>query len=276
MHAPVWLGQAAEGKTILVHEEGGFGDTLQFVRYAPLLAERGLNFYVRVQDPLLRLIRRSFPDTVVISPGSGTLPPHDLQCPMMSLPHALGTRLETVPSKMPYLVADPDRVAAWRRRLDAAAPGKRRVGLVWAGAPRLGMAQARAMNLRRSVDPRLLAPLASVPGIQLVSLQHGADAPEAPACLNMFDPMGEMADFDDTASLVAALDLVITVDSAVAHLAGALGKPVWVMSRYDACWRWLAGREDSPWYPTLRVFRQPSPGDWGAVVSHIARLLGSE
>ena len=272
-----WDGEDIAGRTILLHDEGGFGDTLQFIRYAPLLAENGERIVLRVQRPLVRLLRRSFPH-LVIAGDDDPLPAHDLHCPMLSLPHVLGTRLETVPARTPYLTVCAESVQRWRERLTAArGDGAVSVGLVWAGSPRLGMPQARAMNLRRSIGRAGLAPLAGVAGVQLVSLQYGSAelAPDWPPGPTLFDPMAEMADFDDTASLVLALDLVVTVDSAVAHLAGALGRPVWVLSRYDACWRWLAGRRDSPWYPTLRLYRQPRPGNWDAVLAEVVRDLAA-
>ena len=268
MMTPQWLGEPADGRVILLHAEGGFGDTLQFVRYAPLLAERGVNIVLRVQAPLVRLLRRCFPQ-LAITADDEPLPAHDLHCPMLSLPHVFGTTLETVPAHAPYLTPCEHGVQRWRERLAAdRGTAALSVGLVWAGSPRLGMPQARAMNVRRSIGLAGLAPLADVAGVHLVSLQHGPAGAEPPS-LPLFDPMAEMTDFEDTASLVAALDLVITVDSAVAHLAGALGRPVWVLSRYDACWRWLAGGQDSPWYPTLRLYRQPRPGDWDAVLAEV-------
>jgi len=271
--SPLWLGEEARDKTILLHEEGGFGDTLHFVRFAPLVSQRGRQIVLRVQEPLRRLVHRSFPEIDAVIPNTGAPPAHHLHCPMMSLPHALGMTMRTIAGSAPYLAACPDAALAWRGRLDAMAPNRLRVGLVWAGAPRLGMAQARAMNARRSIPPTLLAPLAAVPGILFVSLQAGIGETAPAAGLDLFDPMPQMQDFDDTAALVAALDLVISVDSAVAHLAGGLGRPVWLLSRHDACWRWLAGRTDSPWYPTLRLYRQPLPGDWGSVIATVASDL---
>jgi hypothetical protein len=150
-----------------------------------------------------------------------------------------------------------------------------KVGLVWAGAPLLGVAEFRAMNTRRSLRLAAFAPLAGIGGVHLVSLQYGgsSEAAQPPPGMALLDAMGSITDFDGTASLVAALDLVITVDSAVAHLAGALGKAVWVLSRYDACWRWLANRRDSPWYPSLRLYRQTRPGDWRDPLAEIEQDL---
>ncbi len=275
MAAAQWRGETAPGHTVLVHDEAGFGDTLQFLRFLPLVAERGVRIALRVQAPLRRLVHRSFPNIIdTLFCDGATVPPHDLQCPMMSLPYALGTRVEDLPGPVPYLSADTQKVGTWHTRLcGAAGTGSLRVGLVWAGAPRLGMAQARAMNARRSLPLARLAPLAAVPGVQLVSLQCGGADEAAASGIPLFDPMPWIEDFDDTAALVTCLDLVIAVDTAVAHVAGALGRPVWVMSRYDACWRWLAGRSDSPWYPTLRLYRQSQPGDWDGVVAEAVRDL---
>ena len=276
---PQWRGEAPEGRTILVHDEAGFGDTLQFVRYASALAARGARVVLQVQPPLVRLLRRSLPGMAAVVARGEALPDYDLHCPMMSLPYGFGTRLETVPGSTPYLTPCDDAVARWRTRLHGAGRQRLWVGLVWAGAswplwagaPPPGTAAVWPLDRRRSMTLDRLAPLAGVPGVRFVSLQLGAAAAaSSPPGMDLLDPMAEMADFDDTAALVANLDLVIAVDTAVAHLAGALGRPVWLLSRYDACWRWLAGRRDSPWYPGLRVYRQPDPGNWESVVAEVA------
>ena len=275
MTVPQWHGETTGDRVVLVHDEGGFGDTLQFVRFVPLLAARGVRMVLRVQAPLLRLLRRNLPGLDVIVSDEDALPPHDLHCPMLSLPAILGTTIKGLPGRTPYLAAGVPDVARWRERLSAE-PGRPllKVGLVWAGSTRLGMPEARAMNLRRSVRLAQLEPLARVADVRFVSLQlDGAEEAAQVPGLQLFDATAEMRDFDDTASLVAALDLVISVDSAVAHLAAALGRPVWVMSRHDACWRWLAGRNDSPWYPALRLYRQPRPGDWESLVVEVMREL---
>jgi Flp pilus assembly protein TadD len=271
---PQWLGEPAADRTILLHDEGGFGDTLQFIRYAPLLASRGARVVARVPAPLLRLLQTSMPQIAELVPHGAALPHHDLHCPMLSLPHAFATRLDTVPGQTPYLAADPGETASWRQRLAACRPGcGPLVGLVWAGAPRLGTQDFAAMDRRRSLPPDLLSPLAAIKNLRLVSLQHGSAASSPPPELDLFDPMAAMQDFADTAAIVACLDLVITVDTAMAHLAGALGKPVWLMTRHDACWRWLAQRTDSPWYPGMRVYRQPTPGAWTDILIDIANDL---
>jgi hypothetical protein len=261
-----WQGEDPAGRTILVHDEGGFGDTLQFVRYVPLLAARGARVVLRVQRPLVRLLGRMAGPAMLLAREEEP-PPFDFHCPMLSLPHGFATTLETVPAEVAYLAADPAKAAAWRVRL---AGDGLKVGLVWAGAPRPAMAVAHAMDGRRSLPDAMLAALAGIEGVRLVSLQKEQ---RPPAGLDMFDPMDECDDFDDTAALVAGLDLVIAVDTAVAHLAAGLGRPVWLLSRYDSCWRWLHGRRDSPWYPTLRLYRQPAPGAWAPVLAEVARDL---
>jgi len=226
-----------------------------------------------VQDPLRRLVRTLGPDIKVIG-GNEAPVDFDYHCPMMSLPLAFGTTLETIPRAAAYLAADAAATAAWRAQL-AAIPGLR-VGLCWAGNPRRDHRSAHAIDRRRSIALARFAPLAAVTGANFISLQKDEAAVQAaapPAGLSMHDPTDELTDFADTAALIEALDLVITVDTAVAHLAGALGKPVWILNRHDACWRWLAGREDSPWYSTARLFRQPRPGDWDSVIAKVAAAL---
>ncbi len=260
---PCWQGEDPAGRTILVHDEGGFGDTLQFVRYVPLLAARGARVLLRVQPPLVRLLRR-MPGPVAVLGRGEAVPEYHMQCPMLSLPHGFGTALQTVPAQVPYLPVDAAKAAMWRARL--AGEGLR-VGLVWGGASRPGMAVAHAMDSRRSLPVAALATLAGITGVRFVSLQKDQDPPPG---LDMANPMPDCADFDDTAAVVAGLDLVIAVDTSMAHLAGALGRPVWLLSRYDMCWRWLHGRRDSPWYPGLRLYRQPAPGEWGPVLREVA------
>ncbi len=269
---PQWTGgMAIAGRTILLHAEQGFGDTLQFCRYAPLLAAAGAQVLLEAPAALCRLLE-SLDGVAQVIPAGEVLPPFDLHCPLMSLPFGFGTTLQTIPNAVPYLHADPARVAAWRQAL-AALPG-RRIGLVWGGSSRSGQPHAVAVDRRRSMPLAALAPLAGIAGCSFISLQLGPPAAQArPAGLVLHDPTGGLRDFADTASLVEALDLVISVDTAVAHLAGALGKPVWLLNRFDTCWRWLLGRDDSPWYPTLRQFRQAAPGDWATPVAHAARDL---
>ncbi len=266
IEGPCWKGEDPAGRTVLVHDEGGFGDTLQFVRYVPLLAQRGARVVLRVQTPLVRLLQR-LPGPVAVLGRGEALPAYDLHCPMLTLPHCFGTTLQSVPAQVPYLEVDAAKAALWRSRLDGEGL---RVGLVWAGASRPGMAVAHAMDARRSLPVEALAPLARIGGVRFVSLQKDRAPPPWPG---VADPMPDCADFDDTAAVVAGLDLVIAVDTSVAHLAGALGRRVWLLSRYDMCWRWLHGRRDSPWYPRLRLYRQPAPGEWGPVLRAAAADL---
>src|SRR5271166_6092803 len=267
---PQWRGEAGEGRTLLVHAEQGFGDTLQFCRYAPLAAARGLRVVLDVPRPLVRLLRSLSGADQIVANGEA-LPPFDLHCPMLSLPLALGTTITTIPGDAPYLHAEATQVAAWRTRLGALNNHGPRIGLAWAGNPRAHLLAAAAAGRRRSMNPELLAPLFGVPERHFFSLQK--DGPAAPPGFPLTDFMGEMEDFADTAALIANLDLVISVDTAVAHLAAASGKPVWLLERFDTCWRWLDGRRDSPWYPGLRLYRQPQPGDWDSVLAEVARDL---
>ena len=216
--------------------------------------------------PLVRAVK-DLPGIEQIVARGDPLPPFDSHCPLLSLPYRLGSTLETLPSR-PYLAAEPGRVAAWRRRL-APLPG-RRVGLVWAGNPTM------AADRRRSIALDRLGALLRVPGTTFVSLQKGParrQIDQLPASLRVQDWSEELHDFADTAALIAALDLVISVDTGVVHLAGALGKPVWLLNRFDRCWRWMLDREDSPWYPSLRQFRQARPNDWDGAIAEICLAL---
>ncbi|WP_158240471.1 tetratricopeptide repeat protein [Telmatospirillum siberiense] len=270
---PRWQGEDLTGRTILLHGEQGFGDVIQFVRYAPLVAARGGTVVVEAYPPLARLLD-SLDGTLRIVAAGDPLPPFDCHLPLMSLPHVMGTAIGTRPSIVPYLRATAEDVAAWRHRL--AGLRKPRVGLVWAGNPRLQDAGAHAIDRRRSLPLSRLGPLLSLPGIDFVSVQTGMAAgqlDDVAQALRPADFSTHLGDFADTAGLLANLDLLISVDTAPAHLAGAMGKPVWILSRFDGCWRWGRGREDSPWYPTLRLFRQMAPEDWDGVVERVTASL---
>jgi Flp pilus assembly protein TadD len=253
------------GKAILVFHEQGFGDTLQFIRYAPMLADRGARVILRMPPALARIAARADPRIVVIG-SDAAAPPVDFVAPMISLPRIFGTVLETIPAAVPYLSADPAEQARWAERL-AILP-RPRIGLVWAGSPVGGL------DHRRSLPFEIVLPLFDLPG-SFVSLQKGpaGDAWAPPPGVASLDPTAELDDFADTAAVVANLDLVIAVDTSTAHLAGALARPVWVLDRFDNCWRWLSARADSPWYPSLSLFRQPKPGDWAGAVA-AARAAG--
>ena len=266
---PLWLGEKLEGKTILLHAEQGFGDSLMLLRYAPLVAARGGRVVIEVPRALVRLVSGLAGAPFTIVPEGGPLPAFDLQCPLMSLPLAFGTTLETIPAAIPYFTAEPAAVARWRDRLGAAAEMK--VGVVWAGNPVHKNDRSRSLTLGR------LAPLLALPGLRWFSLQVGERAGDlagsAPGQVTDLAP--ELTDFAQTAAAVMALDLVIAVDTAVAHLAGALGKPVWILLPFDPDWRWFLDRADSPWYPTARLVRQPKPGDWDGVIAQVRAALFS-
>ncbi|HET6306862.1 MAG TPA: tetratricopeptide repeat protein, partial [Rhodopila sp.] len=267
---PQWQGEKARARTLLVHAEQGFGDTLQFCRYASLAAAAGFRVILEVQAPLVRLLRGLQGVHQVVARGEA-LPAFDVHCPLLSMPLAMRTTLAGIPGTVPYLRADDAQTASWAVRLAALSGDGLRVGVVWAGSPRPHLRQQAAMDRRRSLAADWLAPVFDVKGVQFFSLQK--DAPATIEDFPLHDFMPEMKDFADTAALVANLDLVISVDTAVAHLAAALGKPVWLLDRFDSCWRWLVGRRDSPWYPGLLLYRQPHPGDWEAVMSQVARDL---
>jgi tetratricopeptide (TPR) repeat protein len=272
---PLWLGRdELEGKTILLHAEQGFGDTLQFCRYVPLVAARGARVILEVQRPLQDLMRTLAGAAEVLSRGE-KLPAFDLHCPLLSLPLALRTELNTIPAHMPYLAARENKVRAWRDRL--AGHEKPRIGLVWAGNPRKELANCNRIDALRSMEFAQLAPLLEISDCEFYSLQKGADAVtqlrDSILRQHVVDWTDDLHDFSDTAALIENLDLVIAVDTAVAHLAGALDKPVWLLNRYNTCWRWLLDREDSPWYPTARLFRQDAGRQWDGVVVRVRAAL---
>lgn len=267
---PQWDGFPLEGRTILLHAEQGFGDTLQFIRYAPLVAARGATVIVGSVPELHRLLQRTRGVARWLASGEA-LPPFDAHCPLMSLPLAMGTTLETIPQSVPYVFADAQAVAVWREKL-AGDTDQLKVGLAWAGSP------AHANDRNRSLSLAALAPLGQVRGVSFYSLQKGDPAHQAknpPPGLELIDRTEELQDFADTAALIANLDLVISVDSAVAHLAGAMGKPVWTLLPFTTDWRWLLEREDTPWYPSMRLFRQMGRGEWASVIERVVEALRS-
>ena len=264
---PLWDGSSLDGRTILVHAEQGLGDTLQFIRYVPSLHQRGGRVILMCQPPLVRLLTRS-PGIERLLAHGDPVPEFDVHTPLLSLPRLLGTTLESVPADVPYLEAEPQLVEAWRHRLGSY-PGFK-VGIVWQGNPKFRLDRLRSIPLAQ------FAPLARVPGVHLFSLQKGPGAEQLAAVTDRFpvtDLGRRLDDFMDTAAVLKNLDLVISVDTAIAHLAGALGIPVWVALPFAPDWRWLMGREDSPWYPTMRLFRQTRPGQWEDVFHHIAEAL---
>jgi tetratricopeptide (TPR) repeat protein len=268
---PRWNGEVLTGRTILLHAEQGFGDTLQFIRYAPQVAARGGRVIFECPPELSRLLH-SMADQLAITEQviAGQPPPaFDLHCPLLSLPLILGTRMETIPAAVPYIKADPALALAWRKRMSPSGASLN-VALAWSGNPK------QKVNPIRSLSLAQLAPLARVPGIRFHSVQKGpaaAQAAQPPAAMELIDLSDDLNDFADTAALLANVDLVITTCTAVAHLAGAMGKRVWVMLAFKADWRWFLHRDDSPWYPTMRLFRQSSRGDWNSVIAGVGAEL---
>ncbi len=272
---PQWTGSGEiAGRTILLHAEQGLGDALQFSRYVPRVAACGARVVFEVQKPLVTLMHTLADDVEVIARGD-PLPAFDLQCPLLSLPLAFNTDLSSIPGQTPYLSADGAKREVWRARLDP--HDKLRVGLVWAGDPRKQLPNAHLIDRQRSVAFDMLAPLFDKTNCAFVSLQKGADAVaqlrNSPLRHRVIDWSDDFHDFSDTAALIDNLDLVIAVDTSVAHLAGALGKPVWLLNRYNTCWRWLLDRDDSPWYPGLRQFRQDVTRTWDPVIGRLAAEL---
>ncbi|OGU10250.1 MAG: hypothetical protein A2075_21610 [Geobacteraceae bacterium GWC2_58_44] len=261
---PLWDGAPLAGRRLLVHAEQGFGDTIQFIRYLPMLAAAGGTVLAECQSASLRPLLERIPGVGAVFVMGEELPPFDLQVPLLSLPHLFGTTLENLPARVPYLSADPERLAAWRQRMGAL--DGVRVGLAWAGKP--------VPDPFRSSTLEALAPLGGIPGVTFYCLQLGEGAAGAGAPgLELVDLTAEISDFGDTAALISHLDLVISVDTSVAHLAGALGKPVWLLLPKAGDWRWLLEREDSPWYPSMRIFRQERQGEWGSVVERLSGEL---
>jgi Flp pilus assembly protein TadD len=272
---PAWQGEDGEGRTLLVTGEQGFGDMLQFCRYAPLAKERGFRVVMCVPPALKRLMQSLDGVEKIISYGE-VLPRFDFYCPMMSLPLVFQTTVETIPAGLPYLCPDPDDLAGWRDRVAAAADGAFKVGLFWAGSPRNNsLPELIVGNLQRSIAPEVLAPLMDVPGVRYFSLQK--TSARAPDAFHVIDWMADCRDFADTAALIMNMDLLIGIDTAVAHLAGALGKPVWVLHQFNSDWRYFIDRDDSPWYPgALRLFRQKKMGDWDEVVIRVRDALAAK
>lgn len=266
---PFWTGrESIAGKVILLHSEQGYGDTLQFCRYASLVEARGATVVLEVPRALKDLLFSLSGVRHLVAIGE-PLPAFDLQCPLLSVPLAFGTDLDSIPAQVPYLRADITRLRKWEQRLaERAHPGRLRVGLAWSGNP------THNNDLNRSIALATLAPLYSR-GTSFVSLHQQVRERDAAALAQsgVIHFGADLEDFADTAALVRNLDLVISVDTSVVHLAGALGKPVWVLLPRVPDWRWLLEREDSPWYPNARLFRQHKPGDWGAVVERVTHAL---
>lgn len=266
---PRWRGRGKlAGRTIVIHAEQGNGDTIQFCRYGPLLNRRGARVIVEVQHTLVDLLR-SLDGVSAVVPMDADVGPFDWHCPLMSLPLGFRTTVESIPAEVPYLTAPADRVAAWRARLGPRT-GRRRIGIAWAGNPDHGQNRTRSVPLAR------LAPLLDRTDCEFhiaITPVPPADRAAVDARANLVDYSTALGDFADTAALLSLMDLVISVDTSVAHLGGALGLPTWVLLPFSAEWRWLVGRADSPWYPTARLFRQAAPSDWDSVVRAVIGAL---
>ena len=274
-NVPRWHGsEPLAGRALLVHAEQGLGDVMQFCRYLPLLAAQGATIVFEVM-PSLKALLRTLPGAMHIIGRGEPIPAVDYYCPLLSLPHALNTRIDTIPAQVPYLAAEPERVARWQERLGTLRG--LRVGLAWQGNPK---AEEFVWARGRSLPLAALEPLAQLPDVSLVSLQKGPGCEQLPR-VPFADRIVELGtDLDagpdaflDTAAVMASLDLVVSCDTAIVHLAGALGRPVWTALSLSPEWRWLLARNDSPWYPTMRLFRQSADGDWGAVVTAMVQAL---
>jgi len=265
---PAWTGEDGGGRVMLLHAEQGFGDTIQFCRYAPLVAARNWRVTLEAQPGLIELLAPALAEAGVDARARDeTIPPHDAHCPLLSLPRAFRTTLDAIPADVPYLRVDGERVERARARLTGD-PGSLKVGLVWSGNPSHSNDHNRSIRLER------LRPLTEVSGVRLFSLQREPRPEDVEALrdpgLGIADLGPELGDFRDTAAFLSALDLLITVDTSVAHLSGALARPTWIALPLIPDWRWLLEREDSPWYPTARLFRQTARGDWDTVIGRIA------
>ena len=252
------------GKSILVHSEQGYGDTIQFVRYVPTLANQGARVLIETHKPLTRLLGKVEGVQQVITRGRGSVAA-DFQVPIMSLPHRFNTTLDQIPANVPYLPVSADSV------IDVDTVAKTTIGIAWAGR------STHKNDANRSLEAALLKPLLDMPDITWVSLQIDDRQNEANLWAKEYirNIGDQIQDFADTATAIADMDLVISVDTAVAHLAGALGMPVWVLLPFAPDWRWLLDRDDSPWYPTMKLFRQETPGDWEGVINRVLKALPS-
>ncbi len=264
---PLWLGtEDLGGKTILLHAEQGFGDTINFARYVPIAA-RGAKIVLETQPALKGLMARLEGVADVVDRGAA-LPAFDYHCPLGSLPLAFATELATIPAAVPYVTADPARCAHWRERLPRS--GRRVVGIAWCGNPGFRGDHNRSMSFVQ------FAPIAAAADVAFVTLNPGVSERDVAALATHPDVANlaaEYRDFDDTAAVIACLDLIVTTDTSIAHLAGALGKPVWILLSRSPDWRWLLEREDCPWYPSARLFRQSVLGDWPPVVARVRQEL---
>jgi len=261
---PIWDGGTAPDKVLLIHAEQAFGDAIQFCRYLPLIAGRAKRIVFECRAPLMRLMS-GLSGVDQIAEAGKPLPAFDIHAPLLSLPRTLGTRKESIPFNVPYLKADAAKTAEWRKRRDA----RFTVGLIWAGN--------RKPDPNRTIGLAALSPLFDVAGIRFVALQRELESGDAERIADRGSALehwgAELHDFSDTAAALEAVDLVISIDTGPAHLAGALGRPAWVCLPFSPDWRWLMERMDSPWYPTMRLYRQPRRGDWAPVIAKLAEDL---
>jgi Flp pilus assembly protein TadD len=265
---PIWDGNELNGRTILLRAEQGLGDTIQFIRYLPLVAARSGRVVVECQPELIGILKQ-IASVALWIPMGDPLPDYDVWRPLLSLPSVFGTTLDNIPRLAPALKASADATENFRRVL-ASCPDGPKVGLVWAGR------SEHKNDRNRSIALSVMAELANVPNVHFVSLQKGpaaAQAREIASTFQLIDLTDQLQDFADTAALIENLDLVISVDTSVAHLAGAMGKPVWLLLPFAPDWRWMTDRSDSPWYPSMRLFRQSRIGDWSDVIPHVAERL---
>jgi len=267
---PIWLGESPlRDKTLLIHAEQGLGDVLYAVRYVPGLARQGARIVLQVQAGLKPLLTGLEGTALVVARGE-QLPPFDCHCPVMSLPYAMKTERATIPAEVPYIHAPPGRASHWRERLPQR--GGLRVGIVWCGNP------AFKEDGRRSLKLAQIEPILASADVFFVSLNPGVGERERAALAgrsNVLHLGSELRDFADTAAAVAQLDLIITSDTSMAHLAGAMGRPVWIMLGFAPDWRLAHDRERSAWYPTARLFRQHAPGDWAGVIERVRLELSA-
>jgi tetratricopeptide (TPR) repeat protein len=265
--APLWLGdESLDGKTILLHAEQGYGDTIQFVRYAPLVAARGAKVVLEVQPELTRLLS-AMPGVAAVIGRGAPLPRFDCHCPLLSLPLACASEPATIPAGVSYIAAADADIALWSRRLPERRP---LVGLAWSGE------RSHDNDLNRSLRFETLLPLLDMTNVTFVSLQHDVREEDARALLKQPDVLQlgrEFQNFSDTAAVLAHMDAVISADTAIAHLAGAMGKPLYLLLPFAADFRWLRERHDSPWYPTAKLYRQPTFGDWDTVIEMLRQDL---
>jgi Tfp pilus assembly protein PilF len=278
----LWTGrESLLNKTILLHSEQGFGDTIQFARYIKKVSELGGKIYLMVEAPLIEIFSNLKDISQVLEKGTMEIPNYDYHCSLLSLPYAFSTSLDNLPHTVPYLTLDDKKVNAWRALLGNKV--KPRIGLVWSGGFRPNNPELHLVNNRRNIPLEKFILFKDL-DLTFYSLQKGSNAEKELEAFSIKDDFGasiidhtkKLENFSDTAALIENLDLVISVDTSTAHLVGALGKPVWILNRHDNCWRWFSNRKDSPWYPSAKLFRQKRPDDWDSALYEIKSDLIKE